>query len=409
MRPLVLVAAIIQPCSPLVIDVDEPVDWKIPLPLDALSDTFASCPPVAFVQPGPTSLACRDDDAAVVGDDRFTSVEAAVDAASDGDTVHVCPGTHRVRLRLSERRLAITSVSGDPADTFLSGGFASPVVTLDRGALTLSALTLRQGRASTSGGAIFASNGAVRLAGVRLDDNRTPVDGGAVMAVASSLLVQASAVVGNHAGGNGGGLAMVDGCAEVQFTAFDDNTSQGRGGGLSASGSSVSVISGRFDGNRAASVGGALQVEGPLEITGTGFTANLANERGGAVHVTADAVSIDGSTFIDNGAADAGGAIAALDVPALQLRDDAFTDNTASVGSAIDADTLQLVVEGGSFGGPPTGSLAPLRATRPDGFVSGVAVDFRDLGRDHVDTPCGRFVLGLDAAFTCDAGRWSVP
>lgn len=407
MRPLVL-AAVVNPCSPFVIDIDEPVDWEVPVPLDALSDDFTSCAPASFVPLVRPAVDCAAGDAALVGTDRFATVEAAVESADDGATVFVCPGTHRATIRLTQRRLAVASASGDPADTRLSGGYESPLVVADRSVLTLSAITLRHGRTSLGGGAVRATNSALRLAGVRLDDNRAR-SGGAVSGSGTSVLVQASAFVANQAGDDGGGVALLDGCAEVQFTAFDDNFAGGQGGGLSAIRSTVSASSVTYLRNRALTQGGAMQVEGPLEVLGATFTDNAANERGGAIQASTDAVSIEDTTFSGNGATDAGGALNTTESTEVWLRGGVFTDNTAQAGGAVDVDAARFFLEGGSFEGPPTLRVAPLRATRPNGTVQGWAVGFPDRDRDHVDTPCGSFVLGLDAAFTCDDGVWSVP
>lgn len=54
------------------------------------------------------------------GDYYYSSIQAAVDNASDGDTVIVCPGTYYESVDVFTKSLTIRSSSGNPADTIVN-------------------------------------------------------------------------------------------------------------------------------------------------------------------------------------------------------------------------------------------------------------------------------------------------
>ncbi len=63
----------------------------------------------------------------------FTSIQSAIAASVDGDTVEVLPGTYAERIDLGGRDIVLRSTSG-PAVTTIDGGRLGTVVTIDGGA-----------------------------------------------------------------------------------------------------------------------------------------------------------------------------------------------------------------------------------------------------------------------------------
>ena len=84
--------------------------------------------------------------------DQFTTIQAAIDAAGDGDTVLVRPGTYPGGLLISGKRITLASKSpstGDPAridSTIISGG--SPILNIEVSAVgvVIDGFTFTDGR-----------------------------------------------------------------------------------------------------------------------------------------------------------------------------------------------------------------------------------------------------------------------
>src|SRR5258707_7759680 len=67
------------------------------------------------------------------------TIQAAINAANNGDTVLVAPGTYVENINFSGKAIAVTS-SGGPAVTVIDGGAQGPVVTFNQNEPTASQL-----------------------------------------------------------------------------------------------------------------------------------------------------------------------------------------------------------------------------------------------------------------------------
>lgn len=97
-----------------------------------------------------------DDDATCGGELLCsTSVQGAIDSATDGDTVLVHPGIYVENLRLEGKRLELRSTAG-PSATVLDGAAAASVIGIHEGAdVVIEGFTIRNG----GGSAGFTENG----------------------------------------------------------------------------------------------------------------------------------------------------------------------------------------------------------------------------------------------------------
>ncbi|MFZ1629937.1 MAG: hypothetical protein WAV70_13495, partial [Anaerolineae bacterium] len=101
----------------------------------------------------------------------YTTIQAAVNAASSGDVITVCAGLYQENIVLH----AGVSIQGAGSDaTIVDGGATQSVVralTADIGASTMvSGLTLRNGRA-TSGGGVQVRQGAPAFKNLVIENN----------------------------------------------------------------------------------------------------------------------------------------------------------------------------------------------------------------------------------------------
>ncbi|MEY4666539.1 MAG: hypothetical protein RIQ87_319 [Chloroflexota bacterium] len=279
-----------------------------------------------------------------------TPIAAAVTAASDGDTIHICSGTYVIANTIDLAGETITLL-GDPdaAPTVLDGGDTTRILT-SSGAITVSNLTFKDGYgvlggaiyADTSvtvtnsrftsndadfGGAIYADTATVTNS--RFTSNDAATAGGAIAADGSATVTR-STFTSNDA--DFGGAIAADGSATVTDSTFTSNDAATAGGAIAAVGATVTRST--FMGNTAAADGGAIYAETVANVTRSTFTGNTADVDGGAIY--ADTATVTNSRFTSNDA-DFGGAIFAL---TLTVTDSRFTSNDAtSDGGAILANT----------------------------------------------------------------------
>jgi Right handed beta helix region len=244
------------------------------------------------------------------------TIQAGINAANNGDTVLVSPGTYTENINFNGKAITVTSAMGSKV-TIIDGGQANQVVTFDSGETQSSILrgfTIRNGNAiccGASAGGILISNSSPTIShntitknfgcGINavdgapvIEDNvisyttNVPPSGYSYCGVAqgSGILLgnQSGQIIGNTiiynvAGpdGNGGGIYLWVGGApliENNIIAFNQAGIYSSGGGITMQNSGAPIIvQNLIIGNKAGTVGGGLD----LEIPNDGSTALMVN------------------------------------------------------------------------------------------------------------------------------------
>ena len=167
------------------------------------------------------------------------TVQAAIDAASSGDTVILAPGTYHERIDFKGK--AITVCSSDPSDPMVV-----LATILDGTDLGGSVVTFATGEGPDS-----VLNGLVITGGSALN-------GGGIRCVDASPLIRGS-VLSRNSGGDGGAVYAVGGDPTLEACTVSNN-SAGNGGGLFAfNGATPTLVSCHVVGNRATEGGGGIR------------------------------------------------------------------------------------------------------------------------------------------------------
>jgi parallel beta-helix repeat protein/predicted outer membrane repeat protein len=226
---------------------------------------------------------------------QYLTIQAAIDAAVNGDTVIAAQDTYFENIDFGGKSITVTSTDpNDPnvvAGTVIDADGSGTVVTFpdNAGAVcVLAGFTITNGNSSGDGGGILCWNGAIGI---------------------SNCII-----TGNSATGNGGGIASdradltLAGCTFSQNTAYELGIWSGGGGVLALNGK-LTLTDCQFSENVAvnSSGGGIRSVHRELTLTNCTFCSNSAALEGGGVATDYNSVTLANCTFRGNSAQWGGG------------------------------------------------------------------------------------------------------
>ncbi|MCP4836617.1 MAG: hypothetical protein GY895_17845, partial [Phycisphaera sp.] len=239
------------------------------------------------------------------GNGDYTAIQPAIDAASDGDTVELVPGTYRERINLGGKKITLRGSTGLSFLHILSRpeGGSGRLVSMNGGedaTTVIEGMTIRQ---STDGG-MYLNNASPTIRNCRFVENTV---------------------------GDQGGVVSINGTSTPRFEdcEFSDNAASGgtniRGGAIFMTGSGVDAtfVDCAFNRNlsranqrNSRADGGAicLRSGSRLEVTDCSFDSNLVSAQsdsvcgndtayaiGGAIQAESDTeVVVVGCQFVEN-------------------------------------------------------------------------------------------------------------
>lgn len=257
----------------------------------------------------------------------IATIQAAINASSDGDSVRVLPGRYRERISFQGRAIRVYASAG-PELTILDGDYAGTVVRFDadegRDSL-LEGFTISRGRHPVHAGGVHADGASPTLRNNHIVDNVGGREGHGVSLLASAALLEGNLIAANRSvadgnGGGGGGGVGISGAGAALLVAnrishnLADRYSGGGGIRLNDAGP-VWIVANTIDGNRARLQGGGISVVGRSEvrIEQNLIIDNALNEpgQGGGVQwsISYGAVGVDliGNTLAGNQADEGSG------------------------------------------------------------------------------------------------------
>jgi hypothetical protein len=237
----------------------------------------------------------------------YSSIQAAVDAASDGDLIKVAKGTYTgVSTRQGNTQMVYISKT-----VTLQGGYITSNWMTPKPEVNLTTLDAKgQGRVLYVEGGYW---GATIIAGLHITGGNaigqgSNQNGGGVYCSRGYGLT----LTNNHIFGNtaqaGGGVYMDRGAnATLSGNTISSNTSEESGGGIVLYNGGYILTDNVITANTADQGGGLVAQYSHVTLHGNTFSANTAHAGGGGVFVFKSAVELGANTFVSNTAQRGGG------------------------------------------------------------------------------------------------------
>ena len=269
------------------------------------------------------------------------TIQAGINAASNGDTVLVSPGTYIENINFNGKAITVTS-SGGPSATIIDGNANNAVVIFansETANSVLNGFTIRNGLSQFSaptqgsGGGIYITNASPTISGNVITNNQA-VEGAGISVQFASPIIKGNTITLNHqccgSGGTGGGGILIGGAGSAQIlnnTITNNALSSAEGGGISLFAAGTPIIRGNL-------------------ISGNSVSGLIPAATGGGIWIAnqSDALILD--NLIVGNSADQGAGISSNGSPNLLLLNNTIVYNNArlSVGSGVLAEGFTTLI-----------------------------------------------------------------
>jgi hypothetical protein len=232
----------------------------------------------------------------------YSSVQAAVDDASDGDIIKVAAGTYTD----VHQRTGITQVVYISKTVTIRGGYATDNWTTHDPAANPTTLD-----AQGQGRVLVIRDGGPTIEGLTITGGAGYYSGGGINVESASPTIQGNQIMDNSATGDGGAIFVNRGSAQILGNIIFNNNATWAGGLRIINDADVTIIGNEIVGNVALISGGGIDLgccggTTPL-IARNWITSNNGGSRGGGVQIGDTHAKLINNWIIDNHADEGAG------------------------------------------------------------------------------------------------------
>ena len=265
----------------------------------------------------------------------FESIERAIDASINGDTIRLNPGNYFGPINFDGKDIVLESRAFELNDTslirdtqYLPGPNGNSCLTLSgnqNNGGTLRGLTFRGG-SDLKGGGIKLENCSPTLSDLIFEENNAENGGGLYLVESDAVLK--NLLFKNNTANYGGGLYIENSEPYIQNLTLDNNISYWGGGAYFKSSNTI-VQEGKILNNESFIEGGGIYIDGgSLNAEGISFEYNNGFDFGGAISATESIIDLNHSTFVHN--ISGTGSVFSLYSSIFSIRNSILWDNSIS-------------------------------------------------------------------------------
>ncbi len=245
----------------------------------------------------------------------YDTIQEAIDAATDGQTIIVNPGTYHENILLSGRSITVQSSSpSNPAvvaATIIDGGGSGSVIIFTEGdTSTLTGFTIRNGDGTLGerhGGGIAIASSSPTIKGNTITGNTAGNGGGIHVSRDSFPIIENNIITQNIADVNGGGIGIsYSSSPTIKNNSITNNTE----GGISMYFKCSPTITGNIISGNTGDGGILMGYYCSPTIKGNTITGNATDHSGGGIAIYSGSFpTVTDNVIQDNKALDRGGGI----------------------------------------------------------------------------------------------------
>ena len=307
-------------------------------------------------------ILCEGEAAVLSVPGTYPSIQAAVAAASQGDTILVSPGIYQENIVITKTGVTIDGTSA--AQTIIDAGKKGRGMLISAAQnVVIKNVTIRNASSAQPGGGIYVDQSKnVTISNCILTTNSASFGSGLAV-YNSDVSVFNNQITSNQStgdGSGGGGIGMTTNAqGVVSGNVIDGNTAASFGGGLFVDGSgSIDISNNTLSNNTAVLGGGAMYRNAPVQFSGNVLTGNKSvgnGASGGALVATAVSGSITGNTIDGNSTTDSnstggfGGGLFIDGCPNISIKGNKLTNNNATFGGGIAMRSSSVTLESNTF------------------------------------------------------------
>ena len=306
----------------------------------------------------------------------FASIQAAINASVNGDTVRLFQGEYIETFDFQSKQLVLESRSNELQDSSLVsqtiisagllGGSCIELIGVDAANAIIKNITFSGGQ-SQIGGGVYIENSTPKLIGIIISRNSAEV---------------------------GGGLYINQSNIEVINTKIFDNGSN-FGGGIYATGSIVNLNNVSIDSNLAYWGAGIYSEDSNIDIEESEILSNQALIEGGAIYQSGNSIVLFKTAVTGNVGLDFGGALVCYG-GLLNVSSSTVAGNNANYGSALSVRESNIIIKNSIFW-----------ANGENGFHSSLGSQLSNLSIDHSNFYGGEGYLSLSSDIILNWGSSS--
>jgi predicted outer membrane repeat protein len=255
------------------------------------------------------------------GSGPFTTIQSAIWAASNGDTIEVHAGTYVESLDTYNKNLTFLSSKGK-AETSIDANGADWVIETGDANLQLSGFTIR----NEGGRGIYSTGGEITVEDASFINLGNDASDGGALYLSNTTTTISQTIFENNIGNIGGAIFFIGKTLSITESVFENNYSDYGGAIYGAYAPSLSVSLSTFDRNYAYDGGALYVVDTETTVSDTTFDYNVGDNYGGGIYLANSTLSVASSEFKENSGG-YGGAIYQSNAPSLSVNDTTFDRN----------------------------------------------------------------------------------